>query len=834
MVITVGGIGTIVAVLFILVFLIAVVAPLFGGATTEPVGQVAVDEVGASRPLRVRVDDFSVASWELGLDGTIRVRRLDTGDIIEEASAFPAGAVTSLSSPVRENTLALGLKNGGVVLGRIAFETTFREPDAPDVPEALRSLPEGACALWDGGVVQRTPAGQLRRQTLQVDLADPVVVDSTSPVVLVDRTDLHSGPTFAALTEDGVLHVRVVREKPNLMTGEIRRKVRGADVVIERPEGRGLPSRILLSGLADNVFLVWDDGYLLRYGIRDLQAIEKMEARDLLPEAGARVVGLAAVVGKSTFVVADDRSRLRAFFLATSSVGESPDGMVLLLGHEIDLGGVDITTLTASLRSRTVAAGTSTGRVLLYFVTSEKRLADLDTGAGGPVEAIAISPRDDAVLALAGPAWHRWAVKTGHPEATPRSLLSTLHYEGYETPEYVWQTSGATDAAEMKMSLVPLIFGTLKATLFSMLFAVPLALLAALYTSEFLNPRVRPRVKAVVEVMASLPSVVLGFIAAFVLAPFVESVVPTVILAFVTIPFAFVLGANLWQLLPRQVTLGLESRRLGFIAGVVPIGLLLAVLFAPVVESAFFAGDLKGWLDGRVGGAAGGWALALLPVGLLLAALLIGKVLGLRARDLDERQAARFSLGRFLITGVCGLLIAWGLAGLLSSMSLDPRGSLVGTYVQRNAMVVGFAMGFAVIPIIYTLAEDALSSVPQHLRAASLGAGATPWQTAVRIVAPTAASGIFSACMIGLGRAVGETMIVLMAAGNTAIMDWNPFNGFQTLSAAIATEMPEAVRDSTHYRVLFLAGLALFAMTFVVNTAAEMVRLRFRKKAVQL
>ena len=97
--------------------------------------------------------------------------------------------------------------------------------------------------------------------------------------------------------------------------------------------------------------------------------------------------------------------------------------------------------------------------------------------------------------------------------------------------------------------------------------------------------------------------------------------------------------------------------------------------------------------------------------------------------------------------------------------------------------------------------------MPDHLRSASLGAGATPWQTAMRIIVPTAMSGLFSAVMIGLGRAVGETMIVLMAAGNTPIMDWNIFNGFQTLSALIATELPEAVQNSTHYRTLFLAAL---------------------------
>jgi phosphate transport system permease protein len=95
-------------------------------------------------------------------------------------------------------------------------------------------------------------------------------------------------------------------------------------------------------------------------------------------------------------------------------------------------------------------------------------------------------------------------------------------------------------------------------------------------------------------------------------------------------------------------------------------------------------------------------------------------------------------------------------------------------------------------------------------------------------------SGLFSAIMIGLGRAVGETMIVLMAAGNTPIMEMNIFNGFRTLSANIAVELPEAVVNSTHYRTLFLAALVLFLMTFVLNTLAEIVRLRFRKRASEL
>lgn len=181
-----------------------------------------------------------------------------------------------------------------------------------------------------------------------------------------------------------------------------------------------------------------------------------------------------------------------------------------------------------------------------------------------------------------------------------------------------------------------------------------------------------------------------------------------------------------------------------------------------------------------------------------------------------------------------GAVVSWALANLLAGTGLDPRGGVFDTYVQRNTLVVGFAMGFAVIPIIYTIAEDALNAVPEHLRAASLACGATPWQTATSIVLPTAMSGVFAAVMIGMGRAVGETMIVVMAAGNTPILDWNLFNGLRALSATIAVELPEAVRGGSLYRMLFLAALTLFVMTFVINTLAELVRLRFRRRAAQL
>lgn len=152
------------------------------------------------------------------------------------------------------------------------------------------------------------------------------------------------------------------------------------------------------------------------------------------------------------------------------------------------------------------------------------------------------------------------------------------------------------------------------------------------------------------------------------------------------------------------------------------------------------------------------------------------------------------------------------------------------TFDQRNSLIVGLAMGFAVIPTIFSIAEDAVFSVPRHLTNGSLALGATSWQTLTRVVLLTASPGIFSAIMMGLGRAVGETMIVLMATGNTPIMDWSMFQGLRTLSANIAVEMPESEVGSSHYRILFLSAFVLFVLTFLFNTVSEFVRQRLREK----
>ncbi len=155
-------------------------------------------------------------------------------------------------------------------------------------------------------------------------------------------------------------------------------------------------------------------------------------------------------------------------------------------------------------------------------------------------------------------------------------------------------------------------------------------------------------------------------------------------------------------------------------------------------------------------------------------------------------------------------------------------------YDQRNSLIVGIAMGFAVIPVVFSISEDALSSVPRDQIAGALALGATRWQTVRGVVIPAAMPGILSSVMMGVGRAVGETMIVLMATGNTPVMDFSIFNGFRALSANIAVEMPEAPVGGTLYRVLFVAALLLFAFTFLLNTLGEWIRATMQRRVQRL
>jgi phosphate transport system permease protein len=416
--------------------------------------------------------------------------------------------------------------------------------------------------------------------------------------------------------------------------------------------------------------------------------------------------------------------------------------------------GAAVRALVPSPRGKGFLALNADGGMALMYSTSERVL----WSGSAPVPdatAIAYAPKADGALVAGADGVAALAISAPHPEISLTALLGKVWYEGYEKPDYSWQSSSGTEDFEPKLSLTPLVYGTLKGTIYSLLLAVPFGVLSAMYASQFLHPSLKNVVKPVVEIMASLPSVVLGFLAGLWLAPLLERVLPAMAVMILILPPTIILAGLTWEWL---------TRRLG---ANVP----------PGTEVFFFVVVLA--LTGHL-------CLALEP-------FLEKHVLG--------------------TTFPTWLLQVFGIR-----------------YDQRNAIVVGLAMGFAVIPIIFAIAEDAFSNVPRSLVSGSLALGASRWQTVTRVVLPTASPGIFAAVMVGFGRAVGETMIVLMATGNTPIMDSSPFNGFRSLSANIAVEIPEAPAGGTLYRTIFLAALLLFLLTFALNTVAELVRQRLRRK----
>ncbi|HOX24462.1 MAG TPA: ABC transporter permease subunit [Candidatus Krumholzibacteria bacterium] len=838
-VITLGGIGGIGAVSLVGLFLVYVAAPLFLPSRLDAERAVATGEPPAG-VVHVAVDESATMAWAFHRDGSVLVRDLRDGRTIHRLRVPDGPSLTCWSFSLEGDRCALGYADGSVRLGTLGFATEY--VDADDVRAAGREPAIGEAVPFRRGMVERTPEDQFRYREIVLALGEPLVL-AAGTLVRIDQSRGPGGSLVAALDVEGRLHVGERRERRNLLTGELATQVRGGSLDLRAagllPAGGIAPSHLLLTGLGDNVMLAWPDGRLLRVDTTDPADPQPAGEVDLVPEAGRRLTAIAFQSGKASLVTGDDLGRVRVWFRVKDPEGDSRDGTALVLAH--DLSGIPAvaTAITPSVRTRMVAVGFADGTAALYHLTSERRLVTVDaTGDGEPVEFLALAPRDDLLYAQTGGAARIWRIVAPHPEASWRALAGKIWYEGYGGPAWIWQSSAATDSFEPKYSLMPLVFGTLKATFYSLLFGLPLAWLAALYTSEFLAPGARSRVKPVIESMASLPSVVLGFLAALVFAPALERWVPESLTAVVTIPFAFLLGAHLWQLLPREIMLRRSRCRLGGMVLGLPAGLWLAFALGPTVERTLFAGDITAWLAGQVGEGTGGWMLLLLPLSAVAVVAANVQIVDGWLRNSSTgrtaREVALLDLLRFLLSSALAVALAWGGASLFAAMALDPRGGFLDTYVQRNALVVGMVMGFAIIPIIYTISEDALAAVPGHLRAASLGAGATPWQTALRVVVPTALSGLFSAMMIGLGRAVGETMIVLMAAGNTPIMEWNVFNGFRTLSANVAVEMPEAVQNSTHYRMLFLAALTLFVLTFLLNTVAEAVRTRFRRKSLQL
>ena len=836
-IIKIGGIFVILAVFGIMAFLVRVVVPLFLAGELESRSQHTYEAV--TQTVLAETDDYHTILALVQKDGTVRLSHLGTGQPLKPiAFEFESRKATAFARTLATGDLAFGFDDGSVAFGKLTLAATVLA--AADLPKDARSL--GQRDWTDGSAVySRIPGNQIRRVEAAVQI-EPAQKVADGPIVSIDThvAGTAERPTRTFVTIDSAGRVRLSRaeSRVNAMTGAVRTIVATTEMP-DLPTGIELKSAFTVDG-GDQVYIPDVGGTIWRYDTRDFKAPRLAEKVKVLPD-GVRLTAIGFLIGEQSLVVGGSDGAVDVFFRLPRADAPSTDGFTLVRAHQLEPQPVAVVALAPSPRSKMFATADISGNVWLRHSTSRQTLLKLPRiGDAERTLTLLMGPREDSIIAVSESGrTTTWQVNVPHPETTWSTIFGRVWYEGYDRPGLTWQSSSGTDQFEPKFSLVPLIFGTLKATFYALLFAVPLSLAAAVYTSEFVPPSVRQTVKPAMEMMASLPSVVLGFIAALILAPLVETWIAAVLMLFVMIPLSLLVAGYLWQFIPGHLARRWHGLvRFAVVGATVGIGGWLAFGLSRPLETLFFAGNLKAWANRDIGSGIPFMTLILTPLAAFALAYVlrssVGEVLAQRMRRASPTTAAAIDIGRWVVHVGAAVLLALVVASTLAALGFDPRGGVVDTYVQRNTLIVGFAMGFAVIPIIYTISEDALNAVPEHLRAAALACGATKWQTATSIILPTALSGIFAAVMIGMGRAVGETMIVVMAAGNTPILEWNIFNGLRALSANIAVELPEAVKDGSLYRMLFLAALTLFVMTFIVNTIAEIIRQRFRQRAVSL
>lgn len=715
-----AGIGVVIALGMIFVYLFSEVMPLFKSAQVSTEQTYAIPGLASGEALEhLTIDRYDTLGASFTDTGRITFFELEGGAI---RSSFemprPEGAASTAFATGFATTraFAYGYDNGDISLGQVEYAITY--------PDNLRHIE----AELD------FPLGQ-----------EPLTLDEAGRAIRVLGLQVSDGGLYAAAElEDGTLRVISFDRRENIMTGEISVE----QTTAELPGFEGRARQILIDNRFRHLYVSDDAGHIHHYDIGSLRSPQYRGAVRVTEDG--QVSEMALLNGTVSIIAGTTDGQVRQYFPVRDARNQHD------LTHIRDFARYDapITHIEAEHARRGFLVGDERGNLGIHHATASADVFDAPK-TDGPLARIAISPVN--AMALLADENHQLqvaSVTNRHPGISFSSLWQKVWYEGSSQPRYVWQSSAGGDEFEPKMSLVPLTLGTLKAAFYAMLFATPLALMGAIYTAYFMSPKLRGKVKPTIEVMEALPTVILGFLAGLWLAPFVENRLPAVFSLLILMPIAMLAFAYLWSRLPERLRTAVPDgwEALLLMPTVILVG-WACVSASPYVEILFFDGSLRQWLTDN---------------------------------------------------------------GF--------------TYDQRNALVVGIAMGFAVIPTIFSIAEDAVFNVPKHLTQGSLALGATRWQTVVGVVLPTASIGMFSAVMMGFGRAVGETMIVLMATGNSPIMNFNIFEGMRTLSANIAVEMTEAAVGSSHFRVLFLAALVLLAMTFVVNTLAEIIRQRLRKR----
>ncbi|MEZ6926176.1 MULTISPECIES: ABC transporter permease subunit [unclassified Aeromonas] len=715
--VTTGGALVLVALLLIFFYLLYVVKPIFNGATMEPTASFTLPVAGKTAWLGVEEqneigyrfsDKGQVNFFAVQGDGKVKV-----GQVLGQAQV--KGDITAVAPPAPgQKLIAYGFADGKAQVVQPYFKVSYPN-DVRVIEPSLQS-----------------PFGE-----------EPVVVDPQGKALtLMVFEATKDKMATAAVTADGRGVMAVMSGEENFLSGDIEWSAQNYSIP-------SLPRHVDQMLLTPNlrILFVREGNRLSVYDIHNLNDISLRDVMEI-NAPNANVTRVELLSGASSLLVGNDNGVISQWFEVAR------DGKRQFTQIRDFKGDGAVAQLTPEHFRKGFISADKEGTVSFFHATGETKLLS-EKVEGGALSALAISPRHNVLLMQQGDAFKLFAVENEHPEVTWSALWQQVWYEGYPEPQYVWQSTSASNDFEAKLSLVPLVFGTLKASFYAMVFAVPLGVAGAIYTAYFMSAGLRKYVKPTVEIMAALPTVILGFLAGLWLAPIIEGALPGVVLLLILLPMGMLLTALIWNYLPERGKSWLPEGWHAIL--LIPVLLLIgwgAFAVSPLIENAFMHGDSRIWLTHEMG------------------------------------------------------------------IKFD----------QRNSLVVGIAMGFAVIPTIFSIAEDAVFSVPKHLTQGSLALGATPWQTLSRVVILTASPGIFSAVMMGLGRAVGETMIVLMATGNTPIMDFSMFQGLRTLAANIAVEMPESEVGSSHYRVLFLAAFVLFVFTFLFNTLAEFIRQRLREK----
>ncbi len=719
--IRVGGLLVIVSVVWILVMISRVALPLFYPSSAKIAATVKLPAaIAAGTVLAIGSEESQRGVFTLDDTGTFHFLNVADGTVSAsiKVPAVPEGAVRVASAEYTGKTLYNLLWDNGAITSVSVALSSVRNADGTVSLSHDVTGQDGLSLGASSGVVQSFARLVEDKGTVRID----------------------------RLAGDRLRVTHQLVEKDLL--GNEKRSSASTDITDPLP---GHLSAVAVDSKGHYLYGGTDTGWLLRWDISEPGQIRLLDSVSASEEHKG-ITSLALVLGDVSVAVGDAGGSLTTWFPVKVS-GSGEDRRLTRI-HTLRSTVGAVSRIIPSPRDKTLFSGDA-GEIHVDHMTSERNLLTIKTAAS--VNRVALSPKGNTLAVLDGAnSLTVWKMDIPHPEISFGTLFGKVWYEGYDKPEYSWQSSAANDDFEPKMSLVPLVFGTIKATICAMLFAVPLALLAALYTSQFMSPKLKGRVKPVVEIMAAIPSVVIGFLAGIWLAPLIDKSILTVFTSVVIVPFMLLITIFFWKRMKTASPLQRTARGHEFIAMalVVILGFYSAFLLSGLAEVHLFAGDFKQWLF---------------------------STLGVR-------------------------------------------------YDQRNSIIIAIALGFAVIPIIFTIAEDAISNVPRNLTAASLALGASRWQTAWRVVLPSALPGVFSAVMIGFGRAIGETMIVLMATGNTPVMSWSLFNGLRSLSANIAVEIPEAPLNSSLYRVLFLSAVLLFIFTFIINTVAEALRQRFRKK----